>query len=196
MTTNDRNIQLDDIPLPAGALEAAEWRRSPNDRAHNRRFRSKSFPVIREWLRVQTGGVELVEDSGKHTITRTVAIEQTTTGAGVLLIADQALKLAKVLAEAARYVADLESADAPMSAHAGDPDALTAEQRSELERLADEHGDRLTEQIVVDAARSPDSPLHSFFEWDDAKAAAKHREGWANEEHGWIGIRPPRPWPP
>jgi hypothetical protein len=44
-----------------------------------------------------------------------------------------------------------------------------------------EHGDELTEQIVVDAARSPDSPLHSLFEWDDAKAARKYREAWTNE---------------
>jgi hypothetical protein len=28
---------------------------------------------------------------------------------------------------------------------------------------------------VVSAARAPDSPLHSHFEWDDTKAAAEHR---------------------
>ncbi|MCV7245889.1 hypothetical protein H7J83_24735 [Mycobacterium mantenii] len=59
---------------------------------------------------------------------------------------------------------------------------MSPEQRRELERLAAEHGDELTEQVVVDAARSPDSPLHSLFEWDDAKAARKYREVWANEQ--------------
>jgi hypothetical protein len=58
---------------------------------------------------------------------------------------------------------------------------ITPEQHRELERLAAEHGE-LTEQLIVDAARSPDSLLHSLFEWDDAKAAAKHRELWANEQ--------------
>lgn len=34
---------------------------------------------------------------------------------------------------------------------------------------------RIEPQAVVDKARSPDSPLYSFFEWDDTKAAAQHR---------------------
>jgi hypothetical protein len=34
----------------------------------------------------------------------------------------------------------------------------------------------------VEAARSPDSYLHSLFEWDDAKAARKYREVWADEQ--------------
>jgi hypothetical protein len=59
---------------------------------------------------------------------------------------------------------------------------LSPEQRRELERLAAEQGDELTEQIVLDAARSPDSYLRSLFEWDDAKAAGKYRESWANEQ--------------
>jgi hypothetical protein len=29
---------------------------------------------------------------------------------------------------------------------------------------------------TVDAARSPDSPLHGLFEWDNAKAAAAYRK--------------------
>jgi hypothetical protein len=40
----------------------------------------------------------------------------------------------------------------------------------------------MTEEIVLEAARSPDSYLHSLFEWDDAKAARKHRESWADEQ--------------
>jgi hypothetical protein len=58
---------------------------------------------------------------------------------------------------------------------------ISPEQRRELERLAAEHDDELTEEIVVEAARSPDSYLHSLFEWDDAKAARKYREFWADE---------------
>jgi hypothetical protein len=55
-------------------------------------------------------------------------------------------------------------------------------QRRELERLAAEQGDELTEETVVEAARSPDSYLHSLFEWDDAKAARKYREAWVDEQ--------------
>jgi hypothetical protein len=33
----------------------------------------------------------------------------------------------------------------------------------------------LTAEAVLDDARSPDSPLHQFFEWDDSKAAEAHR---------------------
>lgn len=35
---------------------------------------------------------------------------------------------------------------------------------------------RLTPGLVVDDASSPDSPLHSHFEWDDSIAAQRHRE--------------------
>jgi hypothetical protein len=59
---------------------------------------------------------------------------------------------------------------------------ISPEQQRELERLAVEHGDELTEQIVVEGARSPDSYLQSLFEWDDAKAARKYREVWDDEQ--------------
>jgi len=59
---------------------------------------------------------------------------------------------------------------------------ISPEHRRELERLAAEHGDELTEEMVVEAARSPDSYLHSLFEWDDAKAARKHHDLWADEQ--------------
>ena len=59
---------------------------------------------------------------------------------------------------------------------------ISPEQRREVERLAAEHGDELKEEIVLEAARSPDSYLRSLFEWDDAKAARKHREFWADEQ--------------
>jgi hypothetical protein len=59
---------------------------------------------------------------------------------------------------------------------------ISPEQQRELERFAAEHGDELTEQSVIGAARSPDSYLQSLFEWDDAKAARKYREMWADEQ--------------
>ncbi len=39
----------------------------------------------------------------------------------------------------------------------------------------------LTAKAVVDEARSKRSPLHDFFEWDDAVAAEKHRLSQASE---------------
>lgn len=46
--------------------------------------------------------------------------------------------------------------------------------RAELQRLEDANG-RLTATIVLEAARSPSSVLHSRFEWDDQQAAHSHR---------------------
>lgn len=43
-----------------------------------------------------------------------------------------------------------------------------------LDEIRKEHG-KLTAQIVVEAARPDDSPLHPEFEWDDAKAAENYR---------------------
>lgn len=45
--------------------------------------------------------------------------------------------------------------------------------RAVLDELA--RGGSLTPQAVVDAARSPESPLHECFEWNDKKAAARFR---------------------
>lgn len=44
-----------------------------------------------------------------------------------------------------------------------------------LERLADEHGGRLTAADVLAAATAPASPLHAYFEWDDSAAAKQYR---------------------
>lgn len=46
---------------------------------------------------------------------------------------------------------------------------------TELRALADANGGRLVPEAVVDAARDPDSPLHSHFTWDDTEAARQHR---------------------
>ncbi len=43
-----------------------------------------------------------------------------------------------------------------------------------LEALRDQDG-YLRPESVVAAARDPDSPLHSYFTWDDVDAAHKHR---------------------
>lgn len=46
--------------------------------------------------------------------------------------------------------------------------------RAVLDDLYREHGE-ITPALVVEAARPADSPIHGQFEWDDAKAAARHR---------------------
>jgi hypothetical protein len=52
---------------------------------------------------------------------------------------------------------------------------MSPEQLRELQRLIAEHGNKLTAQIILDAARSLDSPLHSLFELDLVEAARKYR---------------------
>lgn len=48
---------------------------------------------------------------------------------------------------------------------------------------------RLTAPAVVDLARSPNSPLHDFFEWDDTVAAELHRQAQARTLIRSIKIR-------
>lgn len=45
----------------------------------------------------------------------------------------------------------------------------------ELNKLKDRHGGDFSAAEVVEAARSPQSAMHSGFEWDDTKAAVQHR---------------------
>lgn len=48
--------------------------------------------------------------------------------------------------------------------------------REQLEAIrASSESGVLEAEDVVESARSADSPLHRFFEWDDAKAAHQHR---------------------
>lgn len=58
----------------------------------------------------------------------------------------------------------------------------------ELERLQRRNGERLTARIVVDAARSEESPLHAAFEWDDVRAAERYREDQARHVLACIRI--------
>lgn len=45
----------------------------------------------------------------------------------------------------------------------------------ELNRIASKSGGILKPEIVVEEARSEDSPLHSRFTWDDSEAAHQYR---------------------
>jgi hypothetical protein len=52
---------------------------------------------------------------------------------------------------------------------------------TELQKIWTKGGGRLEAAEVVKAARAPSSPLHTYFEWDDKKAAAAHRIGQARD---------------
>lgn len=45
-----------------------------------------------------------------------------------------------------------------------------------LEAMRQRYNGYLTPQVVVENARPPASPLHRYFEWDDARAGQKFRE--------------------
>lgn len=52
--------------------------------------------------------------------------------------------------------------------------------RDALQAIYDQHG-YLTPDIVLDEARDPGHPLHSRFEWDDARAAEAYRRDQARD---------------
>ena len=52
---------------------------------------------------------------------------------------------------------------------------MTGEAQQLLQAIADRNGGHISPQIVIDAARDPDSPLHPYFTWDDVEAAEKQR---------------------
>ena len=54
-------------------------------------------------------------------------------------------------------------------------DVKAAELKAELLKIAEQHDGALNPRHVVEAARDPDHPLHSRFEWDDSAAADKYR---------------------
>ena len=54
----------------------------------------------------------------------------------------------------------------------GDPKKVA----KHLERIANKHGGGLRPSDVVENARSKTSPIHDYFEWDDATAAETYRQ--------------------
>lgn len=44
-----------------------------------------------------------------------------------------------------------------------------------IAEMAERNGGRITPEEIVSEARKPESPLHEYFDWDDASAAEKHR---------------------
>lgn len=52
---------------------------------------------------------------------------------------------------------------------------VTREMQAAIIAISDRNGGLLQPEDVVDVARSPESVLHSAFEWDNLKAAAEHR---------------------
>lgn len=51
----------------------------------------------------------------------------------------------------------------------------------ELENIRNTNGGALTQEVVLDRARSANSSLHAHFVWDDSEAAEKFRLGQAGE---------------
>jgi hypothetical protein len=66
----------------------------------------------------------------------------------------------------------------------------------ELFRLAELHSGLLQPEVVVEAARAPDSPLHGSFEWDDAVAGQQHRLHQARMLIAHVRYEPPMVDPP
>jgi len=62
----------------------------------------------------------------------------------------------------------------------------------ELERLRAQTGGELRPIDVIEAAASTRSALHSYFEWDDSKAAAQHRLQQARALIASIAVRAER----
>lgn len=50
-----------------------------------------------------------------------------------------------------------------------------------IRSLIQKHGDIITPEIIVEDAKSVNSPLHNLFEWDDTEAAIKYRERQARD---------------
>jgi hypothetical protein len=52
---------------------------------------------------------------------------------------------------------------------------MNADQMKFLEELAARNGGELTAAETLEAARDPNSPIHSCFQWDDSLAAEQYR---------------------
>ncbi|RIQ98396.1 hypothetical protein [Mycobacteroides abscessus] len=101
--------RLDGVALPVGALFAEQWERSPGGRGWFRWWRGRVFPVAtagRE-LAVRCGGVQMVEDSGRAVVVRTIDVSPQVGS----VTPDVAAQLSLVLGEAAQYTQALKATD-------------------------------------------------------------------------------------
>ncbi|MDO3245845.1 hypothetical protein P5V67_12055 [Mycobacteroides abscessus subsp. abscessus] len=99
----------DGVALPVGALFAERWERSPGGRGWFRWWRGRVFPVAtagRE-LAVRCGGVQLVQDSGRAVVVRTIDVHPQVGS----VTPDVAGQLSAVLGEAAQYTQALKATD-------------------------------------------------------------------------------------
>jgi hypothetical protein len=93
------------LPRPAGTeLYEPEWRLAPNG-THTRRFATKKFLVFEDWLTVQTGGIQIMEEIGAVFVLRDMRV----VGHVTSLLDSQAREFAQVLIAAASYIAELEA---------------------------------------------------------------------------------------
>lgn len=70
-------------------------------------------------------------------------------------------------------IAGFEFADGARFQSGKHPDANVV--GAHIEMLRGKFKGELTPEDVLDDAKNPNSPLHSFFEWDDTEAARQHR---------------------
>lgn len=99
----------DGVALPVGALFAERWERSPGGRGWFRWWRGRVFPVAtagRE-LAVRCGGVQLVQDSGRAVVVRTIDVAPQVGS----VTPDVAAQLSAALGEAAQYTQALKATD-------------------------------------------------------------------------------------
>lgn len=100
---------LDGVALPVGALFAERWERSPGGLGWFRWWRGRVFPVAtagRE-LAVRCGGMQLVQDSGRAVVVRTIDVSPQVGS----VTPDVAAQLSAALAEAAQYTQALKATD-------------------------------------------------------------------------------------
>ncbi len=80
---------------------------------------------------------------------------------------------------------------AKSSGFSGDAEAVF----TELEQIREQHDGQLHTPEIVNAARSEDSALHPYFEWDDQKAAEKYRQNTARRLVRAVIIKPEKNTP-
>ena len=66
---------------------------------------------------------------------------------------------------------------------------------NELEQIREHNEGQLHTSAIVDAARPEESPLHTYFEWNDQKAAERYRENTARRLVRAVIIKPEKDTP-